>query len=194
MAILTLELSHTDFDAFESAAGAITLNGASINLTAGGQWGGLGYPSVDAGIIGATINSATLRLYVYGTTNDSPILDVYLEKDTNSLPYTTATSDISARPRTTAKVSVSATNVGVGWYEITGLAAVVQEVIDQPGWSEGADLFPILDPLAGCDFGFRTYDHDPALAAELVIDYTPAAGGAGVGTVLSSRIFGAIVR
>ena len=176
MTTLNLQVAASSDDAFESAAAAVTLTNVVIPLAAAGQWGGLRFNNVTIPQ-GATINTATLQIYVNSTATDNVQADFYCEAADDAGTFTTGSGDISARSRTTANVAVRANNVGTGWYSVTGMASVVQEVTDRGGWASGNDLAVIIDPVTGTDLQFRTWDHDTSLAAKLDIDYTAAAAG-----------------
>ena len=187
MTTLNLQVAASSDDAFESAAAAVTLNGLTIPLAAAGQWGGLRFNNVTIPQ-GATINTATLQIYIHSTATDNVQADFYCEAADDAGTFTTGSGDISGRARTTAKVSVSANNVGTGWYSVTGMAPAVQEVTDRGGWASGNDLVVIIDPVAGTDLQFRTWDHDTSLAAKLDIDYTAASAGATTKSVYYARL------
>ena len=61
------------------------------------------------------------------------------------------------------------------WYESPDLRAVIQEIVDRPGWSAGNALAIICvgDYSAGSDRQFWSYDGDPDRAAQLEIKYLP---------------------
>lgn len=176
MTTLNLQVAASSDDAFESAAAAMTLTGLTIPLAAAGQWGGLRFNNVTIPQ-GATINTATLQIYINSTATDNVQADFYCQAADDAGTFTTGAGDISGRTRTTAKVSVAANNVGTGWYSITGMASVVEEVTNRGGWPSGNDLVVIIDPATGVDLQFRTWDHDTSLAAKLDIDYTAASTG-----------------
>lgn len=123
---------------------------------------------------GATINSATLNVYV-GDTYDDPRLDVYGHLTLDAPDFATNTQ-IYGRPRTTATVAWAADNVGFGWKTVN-VTTILQELVDQPGWSSGnavAFLF-IARSFSGYRCYFHAWDYNAGHtdAAYLTFDYTP---------------------
>ena len=174
MTTLNLQVAASADDAFENAASAMTLTGAAISLAAAGQWGGLRFLNVTVPNA-ATVNTATLQIYIASTSNDNVYLDAYGEDVDDAATFTTSAANISGRTLTTAKTPIGSSNVGAGWYSIN-VTSAVQEIINRAGWASGNDLAIILDALTSVDVQLRTWDHDTALAAKLDIDYTAAAG------------------
>lgn len=129
---------------------------------------------------GATVSAATLEVWVTNAagTDDDPELDIYGEAADNAANFAT-TAYVSARARTSANVSWSATNVGVDAYKSTpDITAVVQEILGRAGWSSGNNmgiLFVSKNNSTGKICGFRTYDESAAHAAKLHITYTAGA-------------------
>ena len=175
MTTLNLQVSASSDDAFENAASAMTLTGAAIPLAAAGQWGGLRFLNVTVPNA-ATVNTATLQIYIASTSNDNVYLDAYGEDVDDAATFTTSAANISGRTLTTAKTTIGSSNVGAGWYSIN-VTSAVQEIINRAGWASGNALAIILDALTSVDVQLRTWDHDTSLAAKLVIDYTVAATG-----------------
>jgi len=128
---------------------------------------------------GSTIGTpTTYSVYVYTSSNDSPDLDALADDADDSAQPTTTANDLSNRVLTTAKVTWTATNIGTGWKSPGDVAAVIQEIIDRPGWASGNAITILLDArTTSNDFRFRCYENDPLLAAKLDITYTPPAGG-----------------
>ena len=61
------------------------------------------------------------------------------------------------------------------WYESPDIRAVIQEVIDRPGWSEDNALVIIYpaSSYAGMDRKFWSHNGDPDNAAKSTITYQP---------------------
>ncbi len=61
------------------------------------------------------------------------------------------------------------------WYDSPDLGAVIQEIVNRPGWSAGNALAILCvgDHSAGSDRQFWSYDGDPARAPQLEITYLP---------------------
>lgn len=128
---------------------------------------------------GSTINApgTMLEVNIVGTSYDDPDVDVYLEGVDNSAALSTASNNLSSRTKTTAKVTWTAAGIGAGWKSPGGLAAVVQEVTDRPGWASGNAMTVLLDARSAANnLRIRPYEYDTTLAARLTIDYTPPGG------------------
>lgn len=174
MTTINLQVSASSDDAFENNVGTVTTNGTSMVFNNAGYW--IGYRFLNVTIPqGATINSANLQYYVTSTTRDDNEQDVYCEDVDDSATFTTGASNISSRTLTTAKTTVSADSVGVGFYTVS-ITSAVQEVINRAGWVSGNDLSVIMDALTGVNLAPDTYDNSPTNAAKLDIDYTAASG------------------
>ena len=170
MTTLNLQVGASSDDAFENAAGTVTLTGVSLNLNAAGHWAGWRFTSVNIPN-SATVTTATFQIYIVSTSNDNVHGDFYAEAVDDSSTFTTAANNISTRSLTTAKTTLALNNVGAGWYSIN-VTSAVQEVISRSGRSGGEALSIILDAATSIDIQTRTWDHDTSLAAKLDIDYT----------------------
>lgn len=176
MTVLNLQVSASSDDAFENNSGTMSLTGSTVTFNNAGFW--IGYRFLNVTIPNAaTINTATLSYYVTSTTRDDNEQDVYGNDVDDAATFTTAANNISSRTLTTAKTTVSADSVGVGFYAVD-VTAVVQEIINRAGWVSGNDLALIMDALTGVNLGLDMYDGTPANAAKLDIDYTAGAATA----------------
>lgn len=109
----------------------------------------------------ATITSAKVVIedaaWVYGDNAVSPFspssaagsadCDIYGEDADDSTTITSA-SQADGLTRTTASVSYSidaAQYQDGDYFEITGLASIIQEIVNRPGWSSGNDLQLLFD-------------------------------------------------
>lgn len=175
MTVLNLQVSASSDDAFENNSGTMSLTGSTVTFNNAGFW--IGYRFLNVTIPNAaTINTATLSYYVTSTTRDDNEQDVYGNDVDDAATFTTAANNISSRTLTTAKTTVSADSVGVGFYAVD-VTAVVQEIINRAGWVSGNDLALIMDALTGVNLGLDMYDGTPANAAKLDIDYTEVSTG-----------------
>lgn len=188
MTVLNLQVSASADDANEIGTGAVTLTASPLSFNNANQFCGIRF--LNATIpVGSTINTAVLSLNVQSTSFDDPAFDVYGDDQDNAGTFTITTNDISARPRTTATATITAVNVGTGYYALPSVAAMVQEIVNRGGWASGNALSFILDCLVGVNFRFISYDGTPASAAILAIDYTAPAGGGAGSKVRSVRLF-----
>jgi hypothetical protein len=179
-AITTLEvrvIASTD-DAEERVSGSVKLSSSDLELVydrAGNQmvgmrFNGLTIPSE------ANIARAYIQFQVDDTIPADPTdLTIQGEDADNALTFTTATNNISSRPRTTTGVSwspIAWTTVGEAGpdQQTPNIASVVQEIVNRPGWVSGNSLVVIITGT-----GERTaeaYDGKPAAAPLLHVEYT----------------------
>ena len=95
------------------------------------------------------ITSAYVQFEVDEATSDAASLTFAAETSTNAAPFTTATANISSRPRTGAyfvRAPPAWPTIGVAGLDqrTPNLASVIQAVVDQPGWSSGNALALIV--------------------------------------------------
>lgn len=171
-------------DAFEGSTGTMSLAASTIGaITTGNQWAGfrmqLNVPQ------GKVIDSATFQMYSVGTTNDTLVADLYGQAADDATTFTNSSGNISGRARTTAKTSVNAVDVGVGWYSVD-LTSVIQKIVNRPGWVANNYVVIILDGLTGIAWNCRAYDGTPSEAAKLSVTYSDP-GGAGQPTIARAR-------
>jgi len=131
--------------------GAVKLNSADLELTLDGsvtQIIGLRFPGV-AIPQGATIVSASVQFTADEVRTGPIALTLHGEAADHSAPFDGTAFGVSGRPPTTASVAWSPpdwTTVGAaGEAERTpDLSAVVQEIVDRPGWTSGNALVLVV--------------------------------------------------
>jgi hypothetical protein len=124
---------------------------------------------------GATITNAYLQFKTDEAENSVTSLLIQGQKSGNAATFTTANANVSSRPRTTAGVSwnpVAWATVGqAGLNQRTpDIQAVIQEIVNQAGWSSGNSLAIIITGT-----GTRTaetFEGDSAGAPLLHVEYT----------------------
>ena len=90
---------------------------------------------------GATIHEATLSLPYAGWLNGLPVaLSIRAEDADTSYAFADSRPLVSDRPTTSAVVDWTIFEKPTGWFDAPDLTAVIQEVIDRPGWQAGNDL------------------------------------------------------
>jgi uncharacterized protein YjiK len=136
-------------DAEERASGSIYISSSDLELvydgsdqTVGMRFTGVTIPQ------GATILTAYVQFQVDESTSGATSLLVAGEDTDSALAFSTATWDISSRARTDAVVpwSVAVWSRGEAGPDqrTPELSAVVQEIVDRPGWSSGNALAIII--------------------------------------------------
>lgn len=125
---------------------------------------------------GATITSARLRLTPWGYQSGLPVLlDVRGELRPNTGEFSAFNWWPQDRPRTQAHVPWTLEATPTTPAESPDLAAIVQEIVDQPDWRPGNSLTIFLDAAGGgahyVDWMAFDYEFTPAQAAELLVSY-----------------------
>ena len=93
---------------------------------------------------GSTVTAATLDITVISG-NDDPDIRIHGQDHDNPATFDAlTTNDIGGRTRTTAYTTWTDTNLGNGSHTTPDFAAVIQEIVDRPGWSSGNALALIL--------------------------------------------------
>lgn len=186
-------------DAEERSDGHIVRKTAGLDLVddSGSQTVGLRFTAV-AIPSGATIIGAWIQFKADAVRSEATDLVFQGQAADNPATFTLADHDVSSRPRTTASANWSPpawTVVGEAGpaQRTSDLKAVIQELVDRPGWASGNAMAFIVTGTG--QRTARTFEADAAGAALLHIEYgglaqpmgaAPAtatvAGGAGAAT------------
>ncbi len=120
---------------------------------------------------GYPIQRAYLELTVDETADQATSLVFAGEASDAALPFQAQTNNLSARPRTSARVAWNEvpawTVVGAHWRS-PDLAPIIQEIVDRPGWQPGNPLVLLVEGS-----GRRTakaFDGDPTAAPQLTVE------------------------
>ena len=156
----------------------VTIDGSVVNCNGSDQYILLRFLNVTIPG-GSTINAATLNLYFTSSSWDDPDVTIHCEDVANSAAATTATSNLSSRPRTTAGTVWNVTGLGVGYETTPDFAPSVQEVTDRPDWQSGNALSAIIKGNDSASLmRIRAVDDGSGNVATISIDYTaPVASG-----------------
>ncbi|UCD98312.1 MAG: beta-propeller fold lactonase family protein [Chloroflexota bacterium] len=146
-----VRVSTSSDDAEENNSGRVSLNSSDLELVdersnqiVGIRFNGIAVPQ------GATISSANIQFKVDETKNtDICTLSIHGERTTNASTFTNSRRNISSRLMTTAFESWSPEPwlvVGAKGPDqrTPNIASVIQEIVNQPGWSEGNSLVIII--------------------------------------------------
>jgi len=169
-------VTQSSDDAYQSNTGTVTTNGTTIGLGGPALWGGFRIANVTIPP-GSIIDSAIASVVLTTSANDSPAFDIYGEAADNAATYSGSSNEISNRTTTTSKVNWSGTDIGTGRKTIGDLKAIVQEIVDRPGWSSGNAMNFIFDALSGVACTIAAYDGDPADAFQIDINYSTSIVG-----------------
>ncbi len=158
--------------------GAVSVTGSDLELAVDGtraQWIGLRFPDLSIPP-GVTIQNAWIQLMADEVGIAPVSLTIQGEASANATGFTATSNNVGARPRTGAAVAWAPdvwNSVGeAGAAQRTpNLTSVVQEIVNQPGWSPGNAMAFILGGS-----GTRTAESlegKPAGAALLHVEYAP---------------------
>jgi hypothetical protein len=133
-------------DAEERPTGAVSLDSSDLELLEDGgiQTVGLRFPGV-AVPRGATIVNAWVQFQVDEAASGATAVRLEAQATDNAPTFTTAVRSLSSRARTSAFVSWSppawpVINVAGAEQRTPNLAAVIQQIVDRPGWASGNAL------------------------------------------------------
>ena len=149
--ILDIRVATSADDAEESAVGGMDLNSSDLEMVAystGDQVVGMRFTNVSVPQ-GATIVQAYIQFQVDETDSVATLLTVAGEAVDNAATFTSSANNVTNRARTAATAiwEPPAWNTigAAGLDQRTGdISAVVQEIIDRPGWSAGNALAIII--------------------------------------------------
>jgi len=175
MTILTRSVAASSDDAQETS-GTMALTGANLNANSAAQIIGLRFTNITIPA-GATINSASLAVYVTSGSYDDPNLTLRGSGEADTTTFTSAANDITDRWKTSAAVTWNASSIGAGAKTSPDLAALISEIVAIPGWASGNDMNIYLAGNSGSAFRINAYDNGSDIP-QLTINYTePAIGG-----------------
>jgi hypothetical protein len=187
-------ITGTD-DAQETGAGAVTNNGVTIggSLDATDEQIGMRFQSVTIPN-GATINSARLVVVPSSSSEDEPLVTVYMEASDDCATFSTSNNDIKNRSRTTG-VSWSSTDLaanGSTYHATPSLVSDVQAVVNRAGWASGNDMCVIIVSQASNlrDLTVESYENTGTNPPALVIVYSTGGAPACTGSHGSAGFFG----
>jgi hypothetical protein len=175
--ILEVRVAASSDDAEERDTGKMSLTSSDLELVfdrSGNQTVGMRFNVINIPP-GANITNAYIQFQVDETLPADPTdLTIQGEDVDNALTFTSATNNISSRPRTTAGVAwspVAWTTVGEAGpdEQTSNIASIVQEIVNRPGWVSGNSLVIIITGT-----GERTaeaYDGVSAAAPLLHVEY-----------------------
>jgi uncharacterized repeat protein (TIGR01451 family) len=128
---------------------------------------------------GATILSASIQFTSESSgTQNSPSNRIVGEAADNAPTFVEATNNITNRTTTAASVIWNyppwpGKNKSDPPQQTPDISAIIQEIVDRPGWTSGNALVLIFEPNGGDDNRLaHTYDGSPADAAVLTVEYS----------------------
>jgi uncharacterized protein YjiK len=178
MATVEVRVAASSDDAEESATGSVSLTSSDLELVFDGsnQTVGMRF-NVVAIPQGAQILNAYVQFKVDEVQSEATSLTIQGQAVDNAPTFVASSQNVSSRPRTAASAGWSpaawttANEVGPN-QQTPNLAAVIQEIVNRPGWAGGNSLVIIITGT-----GHRTaraYDGEAAGAPLLHVEYGPA--------------------
>jgi len=175
---VTTRIAHSMDDAEERLNnGTVTFDSTDLELVRdddgpGAQLVGLRFPDINI-LPGSTIDAAWLTFQTDEADSETTALVIRAQDSDTAAPFVDEPGNLSGRPRTSAHKDWAPDAWGtLGKLRDTpDLAAVIQEVVDRPGWQTGNAIAILISGT-----GKRTvesYDGEPAGAPLLNIEYTP---------------------
>ncbi len=186
---VTSQVSSSDDDAEEDLSdGSIDLTSSDLELAVEDNRWPISDDNQQIGIRftnitvpqGANIVSAAIRFTTDETTADPAVVIIYAQDINNATQFYAIDYNVTARTKTTANAtwSISAWNNGdeTGSTQTTpDLSALVQEVVDRPGWISGNAMAFIIEG-SGTRVA-HAYDGNAAMSPVLDITYTVSSTG-----------------
>jgi VCBS repeat-containing protein len=172
---LNQRVSASADDAEQSANGSVSITSSDLELTFDGntQTVGLRWPNLPVPA-GSVISSAYVQLTAKEIHSEPTALTIRGQASDSAVAFAAVLNDVTSRPQTTAAASWSpgpwtAVDQSGPAQITTDLSAVIQEIVDRPGWKVGNALALIVSGT-----GHRTaYSQNASSnrAALLHIDY-----------------------
>jgi hypothetical protein len=123
---------------------------------------------------GADIFSAAVSLTLSSSDKNDAEGTWYAHDIDDAATFTTTEGDVDGRTKTTASVAWTTNDLGTAGARITSpdLAAVIQEVVDRPGWQPGNNIALIYVHNSASDkLEVAAYEHATDLAPSITITY-----------------------
>ena len=147
---ISVRVAAGNDDAEERSNGSVKLTSSDLELVydKSDQTVGMRFNTVEIPG-GATIVNASIQFQVDETPSGTTSLNIQAQAADNPPTFSTSNGDISSRTRTAAAVSWSppawpTKGVAGPDQRTPSIAAVIQEVVDRPGWASGNSLVIII--------------------------------------------------
>ncbi|MGH9146693.1 MAG: PKD domain-containing protein, partial [Vicinamibacterales bacterium] len=164
-------------DGEESTSGSISLNSSDLELVldSTNQTVGMRFPVVAVPRY-AVIGNAWIQFEADRTGSVATSLTVQGQAADSASAFTTATANLSSRPKTTAAVAWSPVpwnSAGAAGPEqrTPNLSSVMQEIVNRPGWSSGNSLAIFITGTG--QRAAQSYDGSSAGAPLLHVEFVP---------------------
>ncbi|MEM0997396.1 MAG: Ig-like domain-containing protein [Bacteroidota bacterium] len=187
-----LQVNASSDDAEERANGSMSLTSSDLELVwdNGDQQIGMRFNGVPVPQ-GSTVSDAYLQFTVDETSSGATDLTVWGESVDDAATFGGSSGDIANRPRTTASAqwnnvpAWNTTGLSGADQQFTGLASIIEEIVNRPGWTAGNSLSLIVEGTG--ERIAESYDGSAGAAPVLVIVYTLPGGLLSVPTTVNFR-------
>jgi hypothetical protein len=122
---------------------------------------------------GATITSAYVEFEVGGINSTSTSVTIQGQAIDNAPVFASTKNNISARQRTTAKISwnnIPAWLTLNAKWQTPNISAIIQDIVSRPNWAVGNSIVIII--AGSGQRAAKSYDGEPLAAPKLIINYT----------------------
>ena len=167
----TREIAASSDDGAETTGGSMVLATTTMDCDGVGDIMGFMFRAVTVPV-GATVTTAYLKLYTNDSGRDSP--NVTIKGQYAPAAFGTGSTNFSSRTLTTANVSWVATDIGIGAYKNSpDIAAVLQEVVDNGGWTGSGDVaFFLIQNSSSGWLRVASFDHATDPAPQLYVEWS----------------------
>lgn len=174
MADATLTVNANADDGQETDAGVVTLTTTALDCDSTGDHIGFIIRALPVPP-GDEVTTAYINVWPNDAGRQSP--NVTIKGEHNPANFAASSNNMSGRTKTTAGVSWVASNIGTGAYKSSpSLVAIVQEIVDADGYTEGDDVaFYLIQNSNSGWFRISAREANTAQAAQLYVEWTTAA-------------------
>jgi hypothetical protein len=189
--VLEVRVAASSDDAEESVSGSVALTSSDLELVydQGNQSVGMRFNGVTLPR-GASIAHAYVQFQVDETSTETTSLLIQGQSSDNALTFSTTALNVSSRSRTSASTAWSVapwTTLGQAGVDqrTPNIAAIVQEIVNRPGWVSGSSLAIIITGT-----GHRVavaYDGSRTGAPLLHIEYSVEGAATATATAIAAH-------
>ena len=177
MSETTLSLAAGGDDGYQASDNSVMLSSTSANCNSTQLIIGMIFREVPVEQ-GDTVLPSHLNVYCISSANDTPNLTIRAE--INPADFAATTNNMGGRTKTAAGVvwNANLASSGAQYHETPDIAAVIQEVVDDPGWVAGGDIaIYFIDNGGGGLLRISMRDSGTTQEPELYLAWEAAAGG-----------------
>jgi len=169
----TFVVANSKNDATTSTANKVTSTSGAYAYIGKGYIMGWRFENVSIPK-GAVISSAKLQFYCYSAQTKPITIKYYGENADNAALITTARNDLGNRNKTSSNVvDTPAPWIRFGWNNSPELAPIVQEIVNQSGWTSGNTLLLMAEDFGSTGYRILSmFDMGASYGAKLTVAYS----------------------